>query len=366
MAEAGHGSRLPRGRREREMAGHHHWDRAFDAALIPAHPEALSEQFGPNKYIEATAMVAEQAQQTSAKEEWERDVRARLWAERTVAFNEISVQSEQIVEARAFMDEAAVELRTESEQLAYERAHSERWERYAETLRAQLTEAVKKEHECQQIAREEQWESYVDIVKEELEHEKKVTNEAREHDAIWRERDKLWRSYAATLNTTEAEDVRLMRTEIQYERLEVQEATAKLNAADVVAKALRNEIRDAEECLASQSQQQQRDSDWRRLREYEPHDNKEFEVRQQERNDEERSIQMAILEGELQESELGDDEEARSYLTKCKRQQEEQEQQEQQQREEPRQQQPIMMIRATQDEKKMVATSAAPLAPAPA
>ena len=146
----------------------------------------------------------------------------------------------------------------------------------------------------------------------------------------------------------------------------MQEATAKLNAADVVAKALRNEIRDAEECLASQSQQQQRDSDWRRLREYEPHDNKEFEVRQQERNDEERSIQMAILEGELQESELGDDEEARSYLTKCKRQQEEQEQQEQQQREEPRQQQPIMMIRATQDEKKMVATSAAPLAPAPA
>ena len=190
VAEAGHGSRLPRGRREREMAGHH-WDRAFDAALIPAHPEALSEQFGPNKYIEATAMVAEQAQQTSAKEEWERDVRARLWAERTVAFNEISVQSEQIVEARAFMDEAAVELRTESEQLAYERAHSERWERYAETLRAQLTEAVKKEHECQQIAREEQWESYVDIVKEELEHEKKVTNEAREHDAIRRERDKL-------------------------------------------------------------------------------------------------------------------------------------------------------------------------------
>ena len=93
-----------------------------------------------------------------------------------------------------------------------------------------------------------------------------------------------------------------------------------MNAADVVAKALRNEIRDAEECLASQSQQQQRDSDWRRLREYEPHDNKEFEVRQQERNDEERSIQMAILEGELQESELGDDEEARSYyLTKCKR-----------------------------------------------
>ena len=293
MAEAGHGSRLPRGRREREMAGHH-WDRAFDAALIPAHPEALSEQFGPNKYIEATAMVAEQAQQTSAKAEWERDVRARLWAERTVAFNEISVQSEQIVEARAFMDEAAVELRTESEQLAYERAHSERWERYAETLRAQLTEAVKKEHECQQIAREEQWESYVDIVKEELEHEKKVTNEAREHDAIWRERDKLWRSYAATLNTTEAEDVRLMRTEIQYERLEVQEATAKLNAADVVAKALRNEIRN-EERLASHSQQQQRDSDRHRLREYEPH--KEFEVRQQERNDEERSIQMAILDG---------------------------------------------------------------------
>ena len=172
----------------------------------------------------------------------------------------------------------------------------------------------------------------------------------------------------------------------------MQEATAKLNAADVVAKALRNEIRDAEECLASQSQQQQRDSDWRRLREYEPHDNKEFEVRQQERNDEERSIQMAILEGELQESEPEEqayfakvvnveaeeevatakrarrqrDEEARSYyLTKCKRQQEEQEQQEQQQREEPRQQQPIITIRATQDEK-MVATSAAPLAPAPA
>ena len=346
-AEAGHGFRLPRWRREREMAAD--WDMAFDAALIPAHPEALSEQFGPNMYIEATAMVAEQAQQTSAKEEWERDVRARLWAERTVAFNEISVQSEQIVEARAFMDEAAVELRTESEQLAYERAHSERWECYAETLRANV-----KEHECQHIARVEQWESYVDIVKEELEHEKKVTNEAREHDATWRERDELWRSYAATL-----------RTEIQYERLEVQEATAKLNAADVVAKALRNEIRDAEECLASQSQQQQRDSDWRRLREYEPHDNKEFEVRQQERNDEERSIQMAILEGELQESELGDDEEARSYLTKCKRQQEEQEQQEQQQREEPRQQQPIITIRATQDEK-MVATSAAPLAPAPA